>query len=334
MPPPIGQLSFIAAALFAPLILAAVFAISPWCSPPLALAIGMVLGLLGLVGWGAYLKVISRYLIQGSIVILGFWISLADVARAGLAGLALSTGAIVVVVILSELLTRTLRTERQVGTLLSAGTAICGGSAIAATGQVIRASSGNMAIATAIVFLLNAVGVYTYPLIARWLGLTDHQFGAWAAVGIHDLAGVVAASAGYMGTDVAQQDATVIKLTRVLWIVPVALLLAWQDRRSAPQTDAPPTKSPFPWFIVFFIGACLLRAVLEQSVSDPGAIVKIAGVLKQIAGSMLSLALLLIGAGLTRQTLKAVGWRPAVHAVALWVTVSVLALLAIRATIA
>ncbi len=312
------------------LILAALFALSPWCTPPLALAIGMVLGLLGLSAWPAQTKILSRYLIQSSIVLLGFWISLADVARAGLAGLALSTGAIVVVLLLSELLTRLLKTERQVGTLLSAGTAICGGSAIAATGQVIRATPGNMAIATAIVFILNAVGVYTYPLIGHALGLSDHQFGAWAAVGIHDLAGVVAASAGYDGRDIAQQDATVIKLTRVLWIVPVALALAWRYRRTNPTPDGAKTKSPFPWFIVFFIGACLLRALADRTLRDPAPIADIAAALKAIASAFLSVALLLIGAGLTRQTLKSVGWRPAAHAVILWLSVSALALVAIR----
>ncbi len=324
MPPRLSQ---------AALIIAALFALSPWCTPPLALAIGMIFGLSGLTAWPARSKLLSRHLIQASIVLLGFWISLADVARAGIAGLALSTGAIIVVLILSELLTRLLSTDRQVSTLLSAGTSICGGSAIAATGQVIRATPANIAIATAIVFILNAIGVYTYPLIGRALNLSDHQFGAWAAVGIHDLAGVVAASAGYAGRDIAQQDATVIKLIRVLWIVPVALALAWQYRRTNPAPDGAATKTPVPWFILFFIGACLLRALADRTLRDPAPVADVATALKAIASAFLSVALLLIGTALTRQTLKAVGWRPAAHAIILWLAVSALALLAIRAWI-
>lgn len=311
MPNPIINILFL---------LAAAFALSPWCSPPIALAIGMVLGILDFAAYPTQSRKLSRLLIQCSIVLLGFWISLADATRAGITGLAFSTGAIIFVLLVSEMLYRFIRADRQTTTLLSSGTAICGGSAIAATGSVINATPGAMAVATAIVFILNAIGVYVYPAIARSLELTDHQFGAWAAVGIHDLAGVIAAATNYHGTDAALQDATVIKLTRVLWIAPVALMLGWWHRRST-NAEGPAKRSPFPWYVLFFIAACLLRAALEHGLHLSN-IAEFAGKLKLVAGAMLSLALFLIGSGLTRKTLAEVGWRPALHGVILWLIVS------------
>lgn len=297
--------------------------------PPIALAVGIVVGLLGLWKWKAQAKAASKILIQVSIVLLGFWISIDQVMKAGLAGLALSTGAIVLVLGVSWVLGAWLRTEKEVGTLLSAGTAICGGSAIAATGSAISASSGAIAASTAIVFLLNAIGVYVYPVIGRQMGLSDAQFGAWCAVGVHDVAGVVAAAKAY--SDAALADATVIKLTRVLWIVPVALVLRWQFVRAASKSgkSVGDAKSPFPWFIVWFVGACVLRAVLDKFVPGANA-AAIATIGKNIATVLLATALFLIGTGISVAALRALGWRPLVHGILLWVVVSVMALVAVR----
>jgi len=304
--------------------------------PPMALGVGIALGLLGLwpAAWKGASKAVSRQLVQASIVLLGFWISLEAVARAGLAGLALSSGAIVLVVLASAVLSKLLSTDRDTGTLLSAGTAICGGSAIAATGSAIAAPAGTIAASTAIVFILNAVGVYTYPGIGRALGLSDAQFGAWCAVGVHDVAGVVAAAKAF--SEPALADATVIKLTRVLWIVPVALLLRHMHQRAAARAGtatSPRVKSPFPWFIVLFALACGLRAVLDRTL-DATSVTRVAQLAdfgKSLATLLLSVALLLIGTAMTRATLTALGWRPVVHGVLLWIAVSVAALLAVRA---
>lgn len=313
-----------------PFFLALAFALTPWSTPALALAIGILLGIAGLSAFPSQSKTASKYLIQASIILLGFWISLADVARAGLTGLAFSTGAIILVLVVSEILFRLLRTDREVSSLLSAGTAICGGSAIAATGQVLRAAPASIALSTAIVFLLNAAGVYAYPFLGRAMHLSERQFGAWAAVGVHDVAGVIAASAHYLGNDIAQQEATVIKLTRVLWIVPVALALGWWSRRQRPDLHTGDTKAPFPWFVLFFVAACLLRAGLERLVTDTAPIITAASWFKWLAGIMLSLALLLIGTGMTRKALATLGWRPAAHATILWLIVSAASLLAAR----
>jgi uncharacterized integral membrane protein (TIGR00698 family) len=305
--------------------------------PPVALAAGIVFGLAGAWKHPAQAKVASKWLIQISIVLLGFWISLEQVAKAGLMGLGLSTAAIVLVVGASWVLTRMLRTDSESGTLLSAGTAICGGSAIAATGSAISASAGAIAASTAIVFLLNAAGVYVYPTVGRMLGLSQAQFGAWAAVGVHDVAGVVAAAKAY--GEAALAEATVIKLTRVLWIVPVAMVLRSMHLRRLAATGQTPggakARSPFPWFIVAFVCACGLRAVLDHVwPSTPGelglTVAVLAGWGKTVATLLLSVALFLIGTGISIKTLRTLGWRPIVHGVALWLIVSVAGLVAVR----
>lgn len=296
--------------------------------PPIMLAVGIVLGLAGLwpASWAGFSKKYSKVAIQTSIVLLGFWVSLEQVARAGVAGLAFSTGAIVLVLAVSWLLGKLLSTERDTGTLLSAGTAICGGSAIAATGSAINAAPGTIAAATAIVFLLNAAGVYAYPAIGHALNMTDHQFGAWCAVGVHDVAGVVGAASAFSKEALA--DATVIKLTRVLWIVPVALLLRRMSRDRHPEGTGK-AKSPFPWFIVLFLAACGLRGLLDHLL---GAInvTPWANGAKTAATILLSIALLLIGSAISRKTIATLGWRPLVHGTALWLIVSGVALVAAR----
>jgi uncharacterized integral membrane protein (TIGR00698 family) len=308
--------------------------------PPIALALGIAIGLAGLwpARWRATAKAASRQLIQASVVLLGFWISLDAIARAGLAGLALSTGAIVLVVALSLILQRLLSTDRAASTLLGAGTAICGGSAIAATGSAINAPAGTIAASTAVVFILNAAGVYVYPLVGRWLGLTDAQFGAWCAVGVHDVAGVVAAAKSF--SEPALADATVIKLTRVLWIVPVALLLRrlylrGQGPTATAATAANPATpaTPFPWFIALFVLACLLRAGLDHTLSPEGVklVAALAGHAKSLATILLALALLFIGTAMTRATIAALGYRPLAHGLILWLIVSLAALFCVRA---
>lgn len=309
-------------------------------TPPLTLAVGIVIALLGLAAFPAQAKKYSRVAMQTGIVLLGFWISLDQVAAAGLTGLALSTGAVVLAVLASFVLARALRTPAETSTLLAAGTAICGGSAIAATGTVINASAAAMAVSTAIVFILNAVGVFAYPSIGHALEMSQHQFGAWCAIGVHDVAGVVAAAKAY-GPE-ALAHATVIKLTRVLWIVPTALVLAHTykgalARAAAPSTSAaakpaskPRRLPPLPMFIVFFVLACLLRAGLDR-VLDPAAVASAADTGRFIATGLMTLALFLIGLGLSRDALRHVGARPALHGLLLWIIVSVSALLAVRA---
>jgi len=303
---------------------------NPWATAPIALTIGIVLALLGLTAFEKQSKQLSRILIQTSVVLLGFSISLNDVAKAGLKGMVFAAATIAFVFLIGTLMQRLLKTDKQVSALLTAGTAICGGSAIAATGTVIGASSAAISVATAVVFLLNAGGVYLYPVIGEFLKLSQTQFGAWAAVGIHDVAGVVAAAKQY--GDVALNEATVIKLTRVLWIVPVALVLARMARREAidPQTKRP--AAPIPWFVGLFLVACLLRSIGEATLGVP-AIAPAADLLKSIAKSAMTLALFLIGCGLSRKALAQAGWRPLLQGLIMWIAVSVVALVVVRAMV-
>lgn len=305
---------------------------NPWATAPIALTIGIVLALIGLTAFEKQSKQLSRILIQTSVVLLGFSISLNDVAKAGLTGMVFAAATIAFVFLIGTLMQRVLETDKQVSALLTAGTAICGGSAIAATGTVIGASSAAISVATAVVFLLNAGGVYLYPLIGRALEMSQEQFGAWAAVGIHDVAGVVAAAKQY--GDVALTEATVIKLTRVLWIVPVALVLG---RMARPETlDGQPAAkkpaAPVPWFVGLFLVACLLRTVGEGALGVP-AIAPAADLLKSIAKTAMTLALFLIGCGLSRKALAQAGWRPLLQGVVMWVAVSVVALVVVRAMV-
>ena len=307
---------------------------------PAALAIGMALALVGLVAFGPTCKAAAKLLIQISIVLLGFSIPLGEVARAGLSGLGLAAGTIALVLVAGLALGRALRTDREFTTLLTSGTAICGGSAIAATGAAIRASAASISLATAIVFLLNAGGVYAYPALGRWMGLSQAQFGAWSAIGIHDTAGVVAAAKTYGSEALAQ--ATIIKLTRVLWIVPVSLVLAAWHRRGAAAAGTPTGPrlawaSIVPWFIVGFLLACLLGTFVP-ALADPRAWlpggVSVAEALRWSGKFLLTIALFLIGTGLSRKALAAAGWRPLALGVALWLIVSVASLVAVRALVA
>ena len=365
-------------------------------SAPVALAVGMALALLNLAAFQADAKKLSKSLIQISIILLGFSIPLQDVARAGIQGLALSTGAIILVFASAFLLARLLKVQDKMTALLAAGTAICGGSAIAATSGVIGAAAAETAVATAVIFLLNACGVYAYPAIGHALHLTDAQFGSWAAIGIHDVAGVVAAGKAY--SDAAANQATIIKLTRVLWIVPVAFALAWWIRRNeaaaaaaratplangdatgtAPESAKPRPSAPIPWFILWFLIACALRSFvpalntpiefLQDSIvklssfatwlcptwlADAAAIhthnnaqgtapgttlgvstgITLATLLRGIGKALLTVALLLIGLGLSRAALRQAGIRALAMGLILWLIVSVASLLAVRATL-
>ncbi len=300
--------------------------------PPKALGVGMVLALLGLARSTPAIRYASRWLIQSAIVLLGFWISLEQTARAGAAGMALSTATIVLVLAVSVPLMRLLGTPREAATLLGAGTAICGGSAIAATGAAMNAAASTMAVTTAIVFLLNAAGVYAYPAIGSALGLTQHQFGAWAAIGLHDVPGVVAAAKTF--GDAALADATVIKLTRVLWIAPVAVMLAaWHRSHAAASSGTPHADrdSPVPrWrsilalipvFVWLFGAAVVLRALADQT-AHAESVARAAGMGRSVASVMMTVALFFIGTALSRRVLRDIGWIPGVHALLLWLLIS------------
>ncbi len=301
-------------------------------TPPLALALGATLALTAGNPFSRASHKVSRYLLQACVIMLGFGMNLPVVLRAGADGAAFAMGTIAAALALGWLFGKLLQINRGTTVLISAGTAICGGSAIAAVGSAIDADEGDMTVAMGVVFLLNGAALYLFPWLGHALEMTNHQFGTWAGVAIHDVSSVVGA-AGRYGLD-ALQTATAVKLSRALWIVPLtlasAIILNRQNRvRTASATfgfDAAQQKTPnriqIPWFIGLFLLASVCRSFL------PG-VEAAAGSLTQFATAGLTLTLFLIGAGLSARTLRAVGWRALLQGTLLWAAIGGTSLLVV-----
>ena len=302
---------------------AAAFCLTPWASPPLALTLGAVLALTHENPFAHLGKTVSATLLQICVVLLGFGMDLPVVLRAGASGAGFAAVTIAATLGLGWWLGKTLGILPKTSALISAGTAICGGSAIAAVGSVIGVAEGEITVAMGTVFILNAVALYLFPVLGHALHLSQAQFGTWAGVAIHDISSVVGAASHY-GLS-ALQTATAVKLSRALWIVPVAFGAAYAFRPGKAATvdaGAIPAEKPkvkVPWFVGFF----LLASVLRSSV--PG-VAAAAPALSHTATVGLTLTLFLIGAGLSAKTLRQVGWRPLLQGVLLWVFISVASL--------
>lgn len=322
-------------------ILAGLAAATPWSNAPLALAGGIVLALLGATAFPSQGRKLSRWLIQGCIVLLGLRIDLGTLLSAAREGLALAVATIVGALAIGLLLGRLFRTDRETSVLVSSGTAICGGSAIVAVGAAIGASSSSMAIATGAVFVLNAVALFVFPPVGHALGLTDTQFGAWAGVAIHDMSSVAGAASDYGGE--ALTTANVVKLTRVLWILPVTLAASWWMGKAgaahAPESGGGPAATPpakagrasAPWFILWFVVASCARSLASRSDWWTAEFAhRTDGLIRQAAAVGFQGALFLIGAGLSLAALRAVGWRALVQATLLWLLLAGATLLVVR----
>lgn len=300
---------------------AAAFCLTPWASPPMALTIGAVLALTHENPFARLGKRISSTLLQVCVVLLGFGMDLPVVLRAGASGAGFAAVTIAATLGLGWWLGRALNILPKTSALISAGTAICGGSAIAAVGSVIGVAEGEITVAMGTVFILNAVALYLFPVLGRALGMSQGQFGTWAGVAIHDISSVVGAASHY-GLS-ALQTATAVKLSRALWIVPVACGAAYAFRpaKSAARNvdpEALPAEKPrvkVPWFVGFFLSASVLRSYV------PG-VAEAAPALSHTATVGLTLTLFLVGAGLSAKTLRQVGWRPLLQGVTLWVFIS------------
>jgi uncharacterized integral membrane protein (TIGR00698 family) len=312
------------AAFFVLLLIAAVP--SPWASPPVALALGVVFGLIAPHPFPSQSRSASRALLQLSVVALGFGMNLDDVMHAGRSGFAYTLAGIAFALLAGTLLGRALRVPAKTAYLISVGTAICGGSAIAAIGPTVEASDEEMSVSVGTVFILNAVGLVLFPALGRAIGLTEPQFGLWAALAIHDTSSVVGAGAKYGAT--ALMVAMTVKLARALWIVPLTLVTASVRarlvRRGQGAGNGPSKRSiAWPWFILFF----LLAAVLSTYVT---ALAPVYPWLTKAGRLGLTVTLFLIGSGMSRASLAKVGIRPLVHGVTLWVIVAALSLAIIR----
>lgn len=285
-------------------------------SPPGALALGVLIALTVGNPYAKKTAKFTKYLLQASVVGLGFSMNLQKVVQAGRTGVLFTIATIAGTLLLGYLCGRAMDIDRTVAHLISSGTAICGGSAIAAVGPVLGASDEEMSVSLGTVFILNSIALFIFPPIGHRLGLTQTQFGVWAAIAIHDTSSVVGAATKY-GLD-ALQIATTVKLTRALWIVPLTLGTAFAFHRGSK------TKITIPWFILWFVVAAAIRTYAPLPLWNDVATVARWG---------LTLTLFLIGAGLSRKSLAAVGPRPLVLGVTLWVVISCVALYAVRTTL-
>ncbi|HEY0658555.1 MAG TPA: putative sulfate exporter family transporter [Pyrinomonadaceae bacterium] len=293
--------------------------LTPFASPPIALALGLILGFTIGNPYIEQTKKTTKILLQLSVVLLGFGMNLTAVINAGKTGILFTIATIFGTLILGYIIGKLLKINEKTSALISSGTAICGGSAIAAVAPAIDAGSEETSISLGTVFILNSIALFIFPVIGQALNLTENQFGVWSAIAIHDTSSVVGAAAKY-GNE-ALQVATTVKLARALWIVPVALLFAWIYRAKNAEKK---TKIAIPWFIFLFLLATVARtyapAEIPPSIFDS---------LVNLAKAGLTVTLFLIGASLSRDTLRKVGVKPLVQGIVLWIVISIISLWAV-----
>ena len=284
---------------------ALILAASGLISPPIALLGGLIYGFTAAHPFQVESKRLAKFLLQASVVALGFGMNLHEVLRAGRSGFLYTAISITVAMLLGLGFGYLFQVGKKSAFLISAGTAICGGSAIAAVGPIADASEEEMGVSLGTVFVLNSIALFLFPLIGYALHMTQTQFGLWSALAIHDTSSVVGATAKYGPTALAV--GTTIKLARALWIVPLSLGTAIALKSKA--------RIQWPWFILFFCLAALLNTLLPSF--NPAF-----GVLNHVGKIGLTVTLFLIGTGLNKETLKRVGARPLLQGVALWIIVA------------
>lgn len=274
--------------------------------PPTA---SLLLGLLAVIIFGnpfpKTTKTVTKYLLQISIIGLGFGMNFTKVMEAGKDGFVYTLLTIGAAIGAGFIIGKLLKVERIISYLISVGTAICGGSAIAAISQVVEADENEVSISIGTVFILNAIALFIFPVIGHVFNLSQEQFGVWAAIAIHDTSSVVGAASHY-GNE-ALMVATTIKLARALWIIPLAIITSVIFKKQSPA-------SAFPWFIIFFVIASLFNTYLKIPES-------ISGIILMVSKTGFSLTLFLIGMGITPAKLKSVGFRPMLQGVILWLLI-------------
>ena len=287
-------------------------AYSACVNPPVALFLGLSFALLCGQAHPKFNKKISKYLLQYSVVGLGFGMNLQASLASGKEGMEFTVISVVGTLLIGWVIGRKfLKVDRDTSYLISSGTAICGGSAIAAVGPVLKAKDSEMSVALGTIFILNAIALFIFPAIGHALNMDQQQFGTWAAIAIHDTSSVVGAGAAY--GEEALKVATTIKLTRALWIIPLAIATSFIFKSKG-------QKISIPWFIFFFVLAMIVNTYV-LNLSETGALIG-AGI-NSIARKALTITLFFIGASLSRDVLKAVGIKPLVQGILLWVVISV-----------
>lgn len=299
----------IAKALFVLLIVASIFV-----SPAIALFAGIVLALTIGNPFPVFSKKVSKYLLQVAVVGLGFGMNLQESLAAGKEGIMFTIVSVTGVMVIGYLIGRAMGILPKLSYLISAGTAICGGSAIAAVAPVVKADDDETSMSLAVIFTLNAIALFIFPPIGQLLGLDQQQFGTWAAIAIHDTSSVVGAASIY--GEEALKVATTIKLTRALWIIPLSLVSMLFFRK---KNDDGKTRISIPWFIFLFI----LAMVFNTFVSIPEGISKAISIFSH---KSLSVTLFLIGSGMSLDSIRKTGVKPVLLGVILWFLISVVTL--------
>jgi len=290
-----------------------VLCLSPFVSPPVALLLGLIVA--QFIGH-PYLHLnhkATHILLQVSVVGLGFGMNVTSAMKAGKEGIVFTIVSIIGTLVIGYLMGKFLKIDKKSSYLISAGTAICGGSAIAAISPVIKAEEKQISVALGTVFILNSVALFIFPMIGHALNLSQTQFGLWSAIAIHDTSSVVGAASKYGAQ--ALEVATTVKLARALWIIPMAFLSTFLFKNKG-------SKVKIPYFIGLFILAMIANTYIPfvQNFSH---------YLTGIAKAGLTLTLFLIGCGLNRKLLMSVGFRPLIQGVVLWGIISAAALWAV-----
>jgi len=284
----------------------------PHGGPPLALLLGLLVGLTVKHPYPRSNSGLIKKLLQYSVIGLGFGIPLTKVIQASQTGVLLAVCTILATLLAGYWLGRFLKITPKVSYLIAAGTAICGGSAIAAVGPVLDADDSEMSVSLGTVFILNGIALLIFPLIGHYFGMSQDQFGLWAAIAIHDTSSVVGAAKAY-GPE-ALMIATTVKLARALWVVPLVFLTAWLFRGKDGEKKKT-KKVALPYFILYFVLASVLSTYVPL-------VATYSGILVTLAKLGLTVTLFLIGAGLSVESLKSVGVRPLVFGVVLWLLVA------------
>ena len=287
--------------------------VTPFISAPIALVLGFIM--IQFVGnpYEETTKKLIHKLLQISVVGLAFGMNVNSALKAGREGFVFTLVSIISVLVIGFLLTKILKIEKITGYLISSGTAICGGSAIAAIAPIVKAKPNQISVALAVIFTLNSIALLLFPLIGNMLHLSQHDFGLWSAIAIHDTSSVVGAASKY-GAE-ALEVATTVKLARALWIIPLSILSVTLFKNKE-------SKIKIPWFIGFFILAMIVNTYV--SFVQP-----IGPFIVSISKAGLTLTLFLIGAGLSLNVIKNVGTKPLLLAVLLWLFISIASLLII-----
>lgn len=292
---------------------AAAITLLPVVTPPVALLLGFALAQTSGNPFTTVTPRITHWLLQLSIIGMGFGMNVHSALKAGSEGFLFTITAIAGTLLTGAVLGKLLGIDKKTAHLISCGTAICGGSAIAAIAPVMKAGEKQVSVALGIIFLLNALALFIFPAVGHGLHLSQQQFGLWSAIAIHDTSSVIGAANKY--GEEALQIATTVKLSRALWIVPVAFITTLLFK-----TDAGNIR--IPWFIAAFIAAMLLNTWVPLFQQAGPFLVK-------SAKTGLSLTLFLIGTNLSREALRGIGRKPLIHGVILWVLISAGTLLAI-----